>query len=117
MALDVASCQICGRIANDPKITTTGTGKPIARFTIATNRFVGLADGQTVKKPRFFLCEVKGDGRVKTIEKFLKVGSEILVVGELDQYESIVDGVKITNTKVIVRDFYFGKLKGQSDGK
>ena len=115
MSLDVAQVTICGRIAKDPNITTTKSGKPIARFTIATNRFVKSADGKSFKKPRFFLCEVKGEGRVKVIERSLKTGSEILVVGELDQYESTVNNTRVVNTKVLVKDFYFGKLKGFSN--
>jgi single-strand DNA-binding protein len=47
---------LIGNITRDPAIKTTETGKKIALFTIATNRYYKSAEGENKSESEFHNC-------------------------------------------------------------
>jgi single-strand DNA-binding protein len=62
---------LIGNITRDPAIKTTETGKKIAMFTIATNRYYKDANGENKSEAEFHNCVAWGT-LAERVESFVK---------------------------------------------
>lgn len=97
---------LMGRLTKDPELRHTGTGKPVATFTVATDN----GHGET-KKTDFINC-VAWNKTAEFVSKWFSKGQMIVVVGRLStrSWESR-DGRKNYATEVVTNEVYFGESK------
>ena len=97
---------LTGRLARDPEVRATKEGLTIARFTLAVDR-------KKDEKADFFNFTAFGKTG-EFVEKYLKKGTKINVIGRLqnDEYTNR-DGQKVTSTIIIVEEVEFCESKKQ----
>ena len=100
----------CGNMTKDPKITTTTSGKKMAEFTLALNRFKEGADF-----PRFIAWEKDAE----RIESWAHKGSKLLVEGRIQTGSYEKDGKKVYTTDIVCEriEFLDKKPKDESEGQ
>ena len=102
---------LMGRLARDPELRRTNTGKAVATFTVAVDNF-GKDNGAS-----FIYC-VAWDKTGEFVSNYFMKGSPIVVEGRLQtrQYET-KEGKKQTVTELVVTQAHFcGKKEEKSDG-
>lgn len=105
---------LMGRLARDPEVRTTQSGRQVARMTIAVDRPRAKDGTQAADFPGLVAWEKTAE----FAEKYLYKGQRILVEGRLQtgSYEA-QDGTKRYTTDVICEriEFADGKRDGQGD--
>ena len=107
---------LMGRLARDPDVRTTQSGKSVARMTIAVDcRMSRNADSNQPSAD--FLNLVAWERLAEFSGNYLHKGSKILVEGRLQSrsYEA-QDGTKRYVTEVNVSDIEFCESKSHADG-
>ena len=102
---------LVGRLAQDPEVRYTQSGKAVASFNLAVNRY-----GQ--KESADFIPIVAWEKLAEVIGNNLKKGSQVLIEGRMQvrSYET-QDGQKRRATEVIVQNVEFlGSKKSDNDG-
>jgi single-strand DNA-binding protein len=102
---------LMGRLARDPELRRTNTGKAVATFTVAVDNF-GKDNGTS------FISCVAWDKTGEFVSNYFLKGSPIAVEGRLQtrQYEN-KDGKKQTVTELVVTQAHFcGKKEEKSGG-
>lgn len=102
---------LMGRLARDPELRRTNTGKAVATFTVAVDNF-GKDNGAS------FISCVAWDKTGEFIDSYFLKGSPIVVEGRLQtrQYET-KDGKKQTVTELVVTQAHFcGKKEEKNSG-
>ena len=101
---------LMGRLARDPELRRTNTGKAVASFTIAVDNF-GKDNGAS------FISCVAWDKTGEFVSNYFLKGSPIAVEGRLQtrQYEN-KDGKKLTVTELVVTQAHFCGKKEEKSG-
>lgn len=90
---------ISGRMVNDPELVQTGSGKILARFSIAVNEYKA--------KTQFFSC-IAFDRTAQFIEKNFHKGEAIFIEGRIDQHTyDDKNGVKRITYTIIANEAKF----------
>lgn len=106
------SIVLMGRLTRDPELRNTGTGTPVASFTLAVDRDFGAAG--TEKQTDFIDC-VAWRKTGEFAAKYYKKGSMAAVKGSLQIRDwTDKDGNKRRSAEVIVDTMYFAE--GKRDG-
>jgi len=94
---------LLGRLTNDPEVRYTQSGKAVAGFTLAVNRF----SGQGQKEADFIPC-VAWEKLAEIIGNNVSKGQRLLVTGRLQirSYEA-TDGTKKRVAEIIVNEMEF----------
>ena len=94
---DINQTIIIGRLTNDVSIAYTGTGTPYAKFSIANNRDFG-------EKKKVNFIDVEVWGKIAEIcNQYLKKGSQIAAIGELDQQRWQDKTSGKTRSKIVIK--------------
>lgn len=95
---------LVGRLAKDPELKTTTTGKSVCRFTVAVDRRV-KADNQPTAD---FISVVAWNKQAETISSYLSKGRRIALEGriQVSSYDA-KDGTKRYSTEVMLDSFDF----------
>jgi single-strand DNA-binding protein len=98
---------LVGRLAQDPEVRYTQSGKAVASFTIAVNRYVGQG-----KNEADFVPIVAWEKLAETCGNNLTKGQRVLIEGRLQirSYEA-TDGQKRRVTEVIAQTMEFLERK------
>ena len=101
---------LMGRLARDPELRRTNTGKAVASFTIAVDNF-GKDNGAS------FISCVAWDKTGEFVSNYFLKGAPIAVEGRLQtrQYEA-KDGKKQTVTELVVTQAHFCSKKEEKSG-
>lgn len=102
---------LMGRLARDPELRRTNTGKAVATFTVAVDNF-GKDNGAS------FISCVAWDKTGEFVSNYFLKGSPIAVEGRLQtrQYET-KEGKKQTVTELVVTQAHFcGDKKEKNSG-
>ena len=101
---------LMGRLARDPELRRTNTGKAVATFTIAVDNF-GKDNGAS------FISCVAWDKTGEFVSNYFLKGSPIVVEGRLQtrQYEN-KEGKKQTVTELVVTQAHFCGKKEENKG-
>lgn len=100
---------IMGRLTRDPELRRTGSGKPVASFTVAVDRDFA-PEGQE-KETDFIDC-VAWQGTAEFVEKYFKKGSMIALKGRLQLRNwTDKDGNKRRTAEIVADSVYFGESK------
>ncbi len=107
---------LMGRLARDPDVRTTQSGKSVARMTIAVDRRMSR-NADSNQPSADFLNLVAWERLAEFSGNYLHKGSKILVEGRLQSrsYEA-QDGTKRYVTEVNVSDIEFCESKSHADG-
>ena len=100
---------LMGRICNDIELRRTGSGIPVASFTLAVDRDFKNANGE--KETDFFEC-VAWRNTAEFVQKYFGKGKMAALSGRL-QIRSWTDkeGRKCKSAEVVVENIYFGESK------
>jgi single-strand DNA-binding protein len=101
---------IMGRLTRDPEMRRTGSGVPVASFTLAVDR--DIANKQTGEKETDFIDCVAWRQTGEFVEKYFSKGRMAVVSGRL-QIRSWTDkdGNKRRTAEVVADNVYFGDSK------
>lgn len=105
---------LIGNLTRDPETSDTSSGVRVCRFAIAVNRSYANADGN--RETDFFNITVWRQ-LADNCSKYLKKGSKVAVVGQLQNrsYED-KDGIKRSVTDIVANEIEFLTPKNASDG-
>ena len=82
MAASLNLAQLIGNLGRDPELRFTGTGKPVARFSLATDRTWSNADGERVERTEWHHVVVWGT-LAEVCTEHLRKGQRVYVQGRL----------------------------------
>lgn len=100
---------IMGRLTRDPELRRTGSGIPVASFTVAVDRDFGGSDGE--KKTDFIDC-VAWRQTGEFVSKYFSKGRMIVVSGSLQLRDwTDKEGNKRRSAEVVADHCYFGDSK------
>ncbi len=107
---------LMGRLARDPDVRTTQSGRQVARMTIAVDRRISRANAQSGQQTVDFINLVAWERTAEFANHYLNKGSQILVEGRIQtrSYEA-QDGSKRYVTEVVVEHIEFAGARPQSD--
>ncbi len=74
--------QLIGHLGNDPEVKNLNDGKTVVNFSMATSDYYKNANGEKVTETQWHKI-VAWNGTAKIIEKHLKKGNEVGIVGKL----------------------------------
>ena len=108
---------LMGRLARDPEVRTTQSGRQVARMTIAVDRRVNRANIQPGQQTADFISLVAWERTAEFAGHYLAKGRQILVEGRIQtgSYEA-QDGTKRYTTDVIAERIEFADSRPQGDG-
>ena len=99
-----------GRLTRDPELRRTGSGKPVASFTLACER--DFKNPQTDDREVDFVDCVAWSGTGELVSKYFSKGRMAVVSGRLQVRNwTDSDGAKRRSTEIIVANIYFGDSK------
>ena len=106
---------IMGRMTRDPELRRTGSGVPVANFTLAVDRDYNPKDGGE-KETDFIDC-IAWRGTGEFVSKYFSKGSMAVVSGRLRiRNWTDKDGNKRRSAEVEADSVYFGDSKKSSEG-
>lgn len=98
---------IMGRLTKAPEISSTTTGKTVAKFSVAVDRKY-KKEGQ--QEADFFPC-ITFDKQAEFVEKYLTKGTKVVISGEMNLDQAEKDGKKNTYPKIKVSEIEFAESK------
>lgn len=93
---------IFGRVGRDPKVHTTGGGKKVAGFSVATSEKFTNGSGERQEKTTWHNVKVWGP-LAEIVEARVRKGIEVLVVGKIENGFYEKDGQKVNTSEVVVQ--------------
>ena len=108
-----------GRLTKDPRISTYGDNKKMARFTLACDRRGRQEEGQQTAD--FVPCVCYGK-TADFVDGYLRQGTKIVVTGSVMTGSFEKDGQKVYTTDILASQIEFAESKradtsgGQADG-
>jgi len=112
--MDLNKAMIIGRLTKDPEVRQTGTGQPVASFSLATNMSWTDKSGQKQDKVEFHNI-VAWRGLADVCGRYLKKGSKIYLEGRLQTRDWLAqDGTKRYTTEIVADNMIM--LDGKTGG-
>ena len=107
---------LMGRLARDPDVRTTQSGRQVARMTLAVDRRVNRSNLQPGQQTADFIGLVAWERTAEFAGTYLSKGRQILVEGRIQtgSYEA-QDGTKRYTTDVIADRIEFADSRPQGD--
>ena len=107
---------LMGRLTRDPELRRTGTGTPVAAFTLAVDRDFGN-NRETGERETDFIDIVAWRGTAEFVSKYFAKGRMAVVSGRLQiRNWNDKDGNKRRSAEVVADNVYFGDSKRDSEG-
>jgi single-strand DNA-binding protein len=105
---------LMGRLTKDPEIRYSQNNTAIAKYSLAVDRRF-KRDGDP--EADFFTCSAFGKS-AEFVEKYLKKGTKIVVVGEIhnNNYTN-KNGEKVYSFEVLVSEHYFAESKKSEENE
>jgi len=103
----VNSVTLLGNVGKDPEIRSSQDGKRFASFTIATSEnWKDKATGERKEKTEWTNVSVTNDALVSIVERFVKKGSKLYLVGQLQTRKwTDNNGADRYSTEVVLKPF------------
>lgn len=102
---------LMGRLTRDPELRHTGTGTPVAHFTVAVDN--GFGDN---RQTSFINC-VAWNKQAEFVTNYFTKGKMIIVIGRIQTRSwDGQDGKKNYATEVVASEVSFGESKRNSEG-
>ncbi|WP_205748239.1 single-stranded DNA-binding protein [Dyadobacter bucti] len=103
----VNSVTLLGRVGKDPEIRTSQSGSRFASFSVATSEsWKEKSSGERKERVEWHNVSVTNDALVGIVERFVKKGSKIYLVGQL-QTRKWTDNSEVDkySTEVVLKPF------------
>lgn len=106
---------IMGRLTKDPELRRTGSGIPVASFTLAVDR--DFSDKQSGEKETDFIEVVAWRSTAEFVSKYFAKGRMAVVSGRLQirKWQN-KEGENRYTTEVVADNVYFGDSKKETSG-
>lgn len=105
---------LMGRLTRDPELRRTGSGTPVASFTLAVDRDFASKDGG--EKETDFIDIVAWRNTAEFVSKYFTKGRMAVVSGRLQMRDwTDKDGNKRRAAEVVADNVYFGDSKRTDD--
>lgn len=106
---------IMGRLTRDPELRRTGSGIPVASFTLAVDR--DFSDKQSGEKETDFIEVVAWRNTAEFVSKYFTKGRMAVVSGRLQVRKwKNKEGENRYTTEVVAENVYFGDSKKEASG-
>jgi len=106
---------LMGRLTRDPELRRTGSGVPVASFTVAVDRDFGSREGG--EKETDFIDIVAWRNTAEFVSKYFTKGRMAVVSGRLQiRNWNDKDGNKRRSAEVVADNVYFGDSKREGNG-
>lgn len=106
---------IMGRLTKDPELRRTGSGIPVASFTLAVDR--DFSDKQSGEKETDFIEVVAWRNTAEFVSKYFTKGRMAVVSGRLQVRKwKNKEGENRYTTEVVAENVYFGDSKKEASG-
>ena len=106
---------LMGRLTRDPELRRTGSGTPVASFTLAVDRDFGSRENG--EKETDFIDIVAWRHTAEFVSKYFTKGRMAIVSGRLQiRSWNDKDGNKRRSAEVVAENVYFGDSKKESGG-
>ncbi len=107
MAGSLNKVTLIGNLGKDPEIRSTGEGKEIANFSIATSEsWKDRITGEKKEKTEWHRIVVFNEGLVGVIKNYVKKGTKIYIEGQLQTRKwTDSDGNEKYTTEVVLQGF------------
>lgn len=79
--------QIIGFVGNDPQVKELPNGNKIAMFSVATEKKFKNKNGELITKTTWHQCAAYGKLAENVVAPYVKKGSHVQVIGELEKQE------------------------------
>ena len=104
MARSLNKVMLIGNVGNEPEIRTTGGGKRVAKFSVATNRSYTDRSGQQQEKTEWHRCTA-WDRLAEVIEQYVHKGDRIYIDGAIEYSQTDDESGKPRYwTDIVVRE-------------
>jgi single-strand DNA-binding protein len=104
MARSLNKVMLIGNVGNEPEIRTTGGGKRVAKFSVATNRSFTDRSGQQQEKTEWHRCTA-WERLAEIIEQYVHKGDRIYIEGSIEYSQTDDESGKPRYwTDIVVRD-------------
>src|SRR5687768_7139379 len=104
MARSLNKVMLIGNVGNEPEIRTTGGGKRVAKFSVATNRSFTDRSGQQQEKTEWHRCTA-WDRLAEVIEQYVHKGDRIYIEGAIEYSQTDDESGKPRYwTDIVVRE-------------
>ena len=101
---------VMGRLTRDPELRHTGSGVPVASFTLAVDR--DFADKQSGKKETDFIDITAWRSTAEFVSKYFTKGRMAVASGRLQMRKwEDKDGNKRVSAEIVAENVYFGDSK------
>ncbi len=110
---------LIGNLGKDPEIRTTGDGKEIANFSIATSEtWKDKTTGEKKDKTEWHRLVCFNEGLTRVIKSYVKKGSKIYVEGQLQTRKwTNQEGQEVYTTEVILQNYNSSLVMLDSKGE
>ena len=110
---------LIGNLGKDPEIRTTGDGKEIANFSIATSEtWKDKTTGEKKDKTEWHRIVCFNEGLTRVIKSYVKKGSNIYVEGQLQTKKwTNQEGQEVYTTEVILQNYNSSLILLDSKGE
>jgi single-strand DNA-binding protein len=118
MASSVNKVILVGRLGRDPEFRSTGTGKAVASFSVATSERWGGRGGSEAEERTEWHNIVVWERLAELCRDYLHKGSQVYIEGRLQTREyDDKEGIKRRATEIVAREVVFlsGRGQGRSD--
>jgi single-strand DNA-binding protein len=102
----LARAQIIGYLGQDPEVRDLSNGNKVVSLSVATTRKWKDKDGEKQEKTSWNRVVVYNKNIADPCAKYLKTGSKVMVMGDLETRDYEKDGEKRTITEIIVSAFH-----------
>ncbi|HLI71408.1 MAG TPA: single-stranded DNA-binding protein [Ktedonobacteraceae bacterium] len=107
---------LIGNLGKDPDFNVTSDGTPVARFSLAVNRYSKNSSGERVKETDWFNIVVWRQ-LAEICEKYLHKGSKVYIEGRLSVRKfNDKEGIQRTAVEVVASDMKMLDSKEASGG-
>lgn len=101
---------VMGRLVRDPELRHTGSGVPVASFTLAVDR--DFADKQSGQKETDFIDITAWRSTAEFVSKYFTKGRMAVASGRLQMRKwEDKDGNKRVSAEIVAENVYFGDSK------
>lgn len=110
---------LIGNLGKDPEIRTTGDGKEIANFSIATSEtWKDKTTGEKKDKTEWHRVVCFNEGLTRVIKSYVKKGSKIYIEGQLQTRKwTNQEGQEVYTTEVILQNYNSSLILLDSKGE
>jgi len=107
---------IMGRLARDPELRRTQTGKPVASFRLAVERdFKDKASGELITD---WIDVTAWSYTAEFVSKYFTKGRMAVVSGRLQMRDwTDKNGIKRTSAEIVADNVYWGDSRREGDGQ